>query len=107
MSYNMEMDTKALYSIVVELDKKINELEGKYNKIRTTMKNVDGSNDNFKGEAQVVYYDFYNRVEKEFNPKIEQLKNYSAFLKKTIDNYKNRENDINTSVDNSSDDLSV
>ena len=107
MKSNLSMNTESLASITSELEKKVVEVKEIFNNIDNKMKNFDGTSDVWRGKTQDALYKSYQTISKEFPIIIEQLDNYNKFLRTTIENYISAENNIDDSIDASSDDLDV
>ena len=101
------MDSYSLDLINFSLDEKTNELEDLYKEMNDKLKVLDGTNQTWKGKAQETFYDHYTRVSAHFPDVIDQLRSYSLFLAETIENYSNRDNDINEDIDKNEDKMDV
>ena len=106
-SYSSYMDSEALDMINFELEEKIKELDALYKDMNNKVKILDGTNDTWKGKAQEAFYDHYTRVSAHFPDIIDQLNSYTLFLAETIETYNNRDEDMNTDVDNNDERLDL
>lgn len=107
MKSNLSMNTESLANITSELEKKVMEVKEIFNNIDNKMKSFDGTSDIWRGKTQESVYNSYQTISNEFPIITEQLDNYNKFLKTTVENYISAENNIDNSIDSSSDDLDV
>ena len=87
----------------MQVDKK--DLAGKI--IEAEIKKIDGSQNTWKGDTQKSVYSSYLKVSNKFPSIIEQLNNYSAFLKQTVSNYKLGDQSIDTDISDNEESLKV
>lgn len=101
------MDSEAIDALNLELEQKTKELEDLYKDMNLKLKVLDGTTNTWKGKAQEAFYEHYTRVSAHFPDIIDQLNAYVLFLAETTDTYNNRDQEINTDVDNNEDKIDV
>lgn len=107
MSNRVFMNSDTLDLINFDLVEKTKELEDLYKEMNDKLKILDGTNMTWKGKAQEAFYDHYTRVSAHFPDIIDQLNSYTLFLAETIETYNNRDEDMNTDVDNNDERLDL
>lgn len=93
---------------------KINRLEEKVNNVADTlelicnnMKQIDGTNDNWKSDTALAMHDDYIELEKNFQKINVELYTYVIFLKNVLEDYVEQERNIDQAVENNSPNLDV
>ena len=96
-----------------QFEEVINSLEISYNVIKEILKKeIDNKErinktDAWSGPAQEAMYDKYVKLSNNFEPIDYSLKLYIVFLKKTLEDYKRIEEEINKNIDILQDNLDV
>lgn len=101
------MNSENLKSIANKLNEKINEIDKCYSDIRKGVKEIDGSNDNWKGNNQIKFYNYYFSISKNFPENIKKFNDFYNFLLNAINSYENRDKAIDKDIDNNSDNFDV
>ena len=100
MNYeSMYMNSNNLKELSVKLNDKIIGIEKCYKDIQKIIKEIDGSTDTWKGNNQILFYEYYSSLCESFPSNIEKLNAYKKFLDDAITNYENRDKDINKDID--------
>ena len=107
MSNKVFMDSDALDIVNFKIEEKTKELDTLYKEMNDKLKVLDGTNLTWKGKAQEAFYDHYTRVSAHFPDIIDQLNSYTLFLAETIENYNNRDKDMNDDIDNNEDKIDI
>ena len=81
--------------IINDLEKSIIRIESIFNNEVNNTNKIDGSNDTWIGNTQEVTYNKLLQVQKNYEPILEALDNYTKFLRMTLQNYKEFENSVN------------
>ena len=104
---NIEFKKEKLESIITKLDSQIQNLTNEYDELKNTLKQIDGSNDIWKGKTQKIFYDYYEKIAKEFPGTIKDFTDYRDFLKMVVINYSDSENSINSDIDKNKNNLGM
>lgn len=107
MANSMYMDSEKLRADSTNLKNKIKEIEECYKAIDDIVKNIDGTNDNWFGDEQKLFYDYYLKLSKEFPKNLEKFNEFHTFLCGVIEEYEERDNDISKDIDANADNLDV
>ena len=104
---NIEINTEKLEIIINSLDEKVKNVTNTLNDIELKMSKINGNEDTWQGEAQESVYKNYLTISKNFPNIVEQLENYSKFLKTTVTNYKTGEHSIDSDIIENKENLEV
>lgn len=104
---SMLMNSDNLKTIANQLNQKIAAIENCYSEIRKCAKEIDGSNDNWKGDNQMKFYNYYFTISKSFPDNIKKFNDFYTFLVNAIKSYEERDNDISKDIDSNADNLDV
>ena len=104
---SMYVNVENLKAISEKLRNKIKEIDDCYTSIKTIVKDVDGTNDNWFGNEQKIFYNNYLNMSKEYPKNIEKLNEFYQFLCGVIKDYEERDKDISNDVDVNTDNLDV
>ena len=104
---SMYMNSDNMKAIASQLKEKIDQVESCYSNIRKSVKNIDGTNDNWKGDNQMKFYNYYFNLSKAFPENVKKLNDFYYFLVNTIKSYEERDKDIDKDIDNNADNLKV
>ena len=104
---SMYMDVDRTKDLASSFDNKIKELETAYNELTEKYKEIDGSNENWQGDSQKKFYDYYSQISKKLPENIKKFKEYHAFLVQTISDYEQRNKDISDDLDTHKDNFDV
>lgn len=99
MSSSMYMNSENMKALTEKLNGKIQEIETCYENINKYLSQIDGSNDNWKGNNQVLFYEHAMSLSKAFPGNVEKFKDFHAFLVNTINSYEETESDMNKDID--------
>ncbi len=106
-NYSMVMDTDVLKELASELNQKIMDIENCYSDIRKSVKDIDGSNDNWKGNNQMKFYNSYFELSKNFPENIKKLTDFYNFLVNTIKSYEERDKGLSQDIDSNADNFDI
>ena len=104
---SMFMNSDNLKALANQLNTKINAIESCYSEIRKSVKEIDGTNDNWKGNNQMKFYNYYFNLSKNFPENVKRLNDFHTFLLNAIKSYEERDKDISTDIDNNADNFDV
>lgn len=104
---SMYMNTDNMKLLADSLNSKIIALKEVYQSVDSRMKELDGSNDTWKGENQKKFYETFSTSLDKFPKNIEKLEDFHKFLTNTIKDYETRDSDINKEIDNGDDKFGV
>jgi uncharacterized protein YukE len=105
---SMYMEVDRTKELAQEFKDKITELETEYNELIEKYKEIDGSNENWQGDSQKKFYDYYcTQVSNKFPGNIEKFKEYHEFLVNTINDYVQRNQDISDDLDKNEENFDV
>lgn len=104
---NLVFDEAKLKELIDKLDKEILNIESYYKAVDEKMSNLDGKHEIWKSDTQQTVYDYYEEIKKDFPDSIQNIKNYSEFLKKTLENYSNSIKTNDKDVDDNGDNLNI
>ena len=93
--------------IINDLEKSIIRIENIFNNEVNNTNKIDGNNDTWMGVTQEVTYDKLLQVQKNYNPILESLDNYTKFLRMTLQNYMEFENNISRNEEKNEVELEV
>ena len=93
--------------IINDLEKSIIRIENIFNNEVNNTNKIDGNNDTWMGITQEVTYDKLLQVQKNYNPILESLDNYTKFLRMTLQNYMEFENNISRNEEKNEVELEV
>ncbi len=96
---SMYMEVDRTKELAKSFEDKIKELESVYNEITEKYKEIDGSNENWQGDSQKKFYDYYSQISSKLPVNIEKFKEYHTFLVNTIADYEQRNKDISDDLD--------
>ena len=103
----MYMNSENMKALATELNNKIIEMENCYSNVEKYIEQIDGSNDNWKGNNQVQFYNYVSLLAKEFPENIEKFKEFHKFLVNTINSYEETDSDMNKDIDNNESNFNV
>lgn len=104
---SMYVNSENLRTISLKLKGKIKEIEDCYNDIDRIVKDIDGTNDNWFGNEQKIFYNNYMDMAKEYPKNIEKLNEFYQFLCGVISDYEERDKSISNDIDVNADNLDV
>lgn len=104
---SMFMNPDEMKTIASRLKDTINSIENCYSDIRKSVKEIDGSNDNWKGDNQMKFYNHYFLLSKNFPENMKKLNDFYTFLINVINSYENRDKDISNDIDKNADKFDV
>ncbi len=104
---SMYMNSDKLRDISNQLNSKIRELSNCYNAVNDRVKELDGSNETWKGEKQKKFYSAYTLLSSNFPTNIDKLNEFHDFLCGVIKEYDERDSTINKDVDVNVDNLDM
>ena len=96
---SMYMNVENMKTIVNSFKGKINALNEVYKDIELKNKEIDGSCDTWKGDNQKKFQQFFSQTINKYPKNIDKLNEFYSFLVKTIENYEERDQDINRDID--------
>ena len=103
----MEINKDELLNTINSLNTKKEELETIYREIEEKCKVLDGTDDVWKSDTQKIIFSYYENIRKEFPDVVLKFQDFSNFLSKTLENYENYDNGVNSDVDTDLEDLSI
>lgn len=103
----MYMNSENLKVFTSKLNQKINDIETCYSEIKKYIGQIDGSNDNWKGNNQTKFYDYALLLSKEFPANVEKFKEFHTFLVNTINEYEETDSDISSDIDKNTENFNV
>ena len=106
-SNGMYVNTTNLKAIIVQLREKIDSIKRCYDDMNNIVKDIDGSNDNWKGKNQQKFNNIYTIISSEYPEDVQKLEEFYSFLCKIVSDYEQRENDINKDIDNNEQNLDI
>lgn len=107
MSKSMYMNSENMKALTDRLNGKIQEIEACYEKVNKYLSQIDGSNDNWKGNNQAKFYDYAMLLSKAFPTNVEKFKDFHTFLVNTVNSYEETERDMNKDIDNNESNFTV
>ena len=78
-----------------------------FDEIDFMMEAINGEDPTWKGKSQKSFYENFRTISGKFDEIGENLDRQNEFLKTTIDNYQEREKNINTNIEEKSSDLNI
>lgn len=106
MSKIIITDTNRFESIVSELESSFPEFEELFRMQNDNYNTINGT-DVWKSDTQEVVSSKYVELSKNYEPIKETLMNYIKYLKITVENYKNFESTVDSSIEQNLDNLNV
>lgn len=104
---SMFINSENLKEIALKFNEKIKELNDCYNSANQEARELDGSNDNWKGDKQKEFYLTYEQLSSKFPTNIEKFNEFYTFLCKVIKDYEEKDSSINKDVDINVDNLDM
>lgn len=104
---SMFIKSENLKEIALQFNEKIKELNNCYTSANEKARELDGSNDNWKGDKQKKFYSTYTQLSSQFPTNIEKFNEFYTFLCKVIKDYEERDSSINRDVDINVDNLDM
>ena len=104
---SMYMEPEKMKELAKSFDDKVKELETIYNEITEKYKEIDGSNENWQGDSQKKFYDYYLQISSKLPENIKKFKEYHDFLVNTINDYEQRDKDISNDLDKHEDNFDM
>lgn len=101
------MNSENMKALTEKLNGKISEIETCYENIEKYMAQIDGSNDNWKGNNQLQFYNYAMLLLKAFPGNVDKFKDFHRFLTNTINSYEQTERDMNKDIDNNASNFTV
>lgn len=100
MLYNgIYINYDGLVEVSSLLKQKINGIESCYNSIKEKIKDIDGTNNNWQGEDQKIFYEALLTLTNRYEDNINKLNEIYDFLQKIIDNYQTRDKTFEKDLD--------
>ena len=96
-----------LVQIAAELKQKIDSIESCYRAVKEEMKEIDGTNNNWQGEDQKIFYEALENFTSKYDDNINKLNEIHKFLCTIIDNYKTRDENFEKDLDRNKDNLDM
>lgn len=103
----MYMNSENMKDLTTKLSNKISEMENCYSNVKKYIEQIDGSNDNWKGNNQVQFYNYALSLSKTFPENIEKFKEFHNFLVNTINSYEETDSKMNKDIDNNASNFNV
>ena len=107
MTKSIIINEQSFQDEITRFETSINNIKDYLDKIDKEMDNIDGNNDTWKSKVATNIHDDHLELKKRFNNINTELSSYLSFLKKTLEDYKIQENNINTAIENNSSLLDV
>jgi len=104
---SMYMQSDDLKAISEKLKNKIKEIENCYTSINETAKNLDGSNENWFGDEQKLFWNKYTCINKKYPENIEKFNEFYDFLCMAIREYEESDRNISSDIDRNANNLDV
>lgn len=104
---SMIMNSDNLKTVTQKINEKIRLIEDCYSDIRKNIKYIDGSNDNWKGNNQINFYNIYFNMSKKFPENIKKFNDFNNFLINVIKSYEERDKGISTDLDKNADNFNI
>ena len=92
---------------ISRLEEKVNLVANQFETIGKNMKQIDGTNDNWKSKTAVAIHDDYMRIENDFSQINVELYTYVLFLKNVLEDYVSQERNIDKAIEEESPYLDV
>ena len=86
---------------------KIKEVAESYNDVVITMKEIDGSNENWQGEDQKLFYETLEYITKKYEGNMSKLTELYNFLCKVINDYENRDENFGKDLERNAGNLDM
>lgn len=96
-----------LIQLAYKLKNKIKDIETTYNSITTNMKEIDGSNENWQGEDQKIFYETLEYVTDRYKNNVSKLTEIYNFLCKVINDYETRDENFGKDLERNAEDLDM
>ena len=108
MLYNgIYINSDNLIQIAYKLKNKIKEVAESYNDVVITMKEIDGSNENWQGEDQKLFYETLEYITKKYEGNMSKLTELYNFLCKVINDYENRDENFGKDLERNAGNLDM
>ena len=108
MRYNgIFLNIDALVDLAFKLGKKIEEISDCYDSVKTLERQIDGNNDNWKGDDQKEYYNTIQLVTGSYHYNVDKLIEIYDFLLKIIDDYETKDESFGKDTDRNADNFDV
>ena len=104
---DMYFDCEALEDIAIKLKNKITAISVCYNEIKTRTKDLSGTNDIWQGNDQKKYYSALEMITDKYEKNIEKLVEIYNFLRKTIEAYRSKDQQLEKTLDDNADNLDM
>ena len=101
----MKIDSENFENLLATLESDTKKIEEKFNNINNLMNEVN--DEIWSGKTANKLKEKYLSIYNKFPEITNQLNNYNTFLKHTIENYKMLEQNINKSINNNNENLTV
>ena len=105
--HGIYINSDNLKNIADQLKSKINEIEKNYNSITSYMKEIDGTNDNWQGNDQKIFYGALESLTSRYEANMDKLNEIYDFLMKVIDDYETRDENFGRDLDRNADNLDM
>ena len=107
LCHSILINSDNLIQLAYQLKQKIRDIETCYNEVKTNMREIDGTNENWQGEDQKIFYETLTYLTNKYEKNIGKLTEIYNFLCKTIDNYEKRDETFGRDLDRNNDNLDM
>ncbi len=107
MSKSMYMNVENMRNLTDLFNQKITSLKEIYSGIDTTMKELDGNQDTWKGENQKLFKETFQKTLDTYPENIKKFEDFYTFLKNTIDEYEATDDNFNKDINTNQDSFDV
>ena len=103
LNFNELGSTETLNNLIKDTD----DIKDIFDEVEFMMEAINGEDEIWKGKSQESFYDSFKTISGKFKEIGENLDRQNDFLNGTIENYKNREKQIDSNAEKRADDLDI
>lgn len=104
---SIHFEKEGFEQVLLKLKEKTEELNTIYDEIEEKSKSINGENETWKGKGQAGFYKSYKTISRKFEGIKDNFLSSNQFLEETINSYKEKDNTINKTINESENNLNV
>lgn len=106
-NYGIKIDTDQMLNLLEELKDTTQKIEKNFNNMDQLIKNIENENETWNGKSSDHFQNKYYSISNKFPSILSKLKIYNLFLKNTIDSYNNLEKQVNKTINENAQNLTL